>query len=88
MGTSGISECRSLVANTLQEHRWFFKYQNVSRNWDATHYHARSLKKIDIIIVVGNEKGFAWGDKPHITPIVGKKFFYPETYQPPLDRTY
>ena len=41
-------------------------------------------KKIDIIIVVGNEKGFAWGDKPHITPIVGKKFFYPETYQPPL----
>jgi len=35
-------------------------------------------KKIDIIIVVGNEKGFTWGDKPPITPIGGKKFFYPE----------
>jgi hypothetical protein len=45
-------------------------------------------KKIDIIIVVGNEKGFTWGDKPPITPIDGKKFFYPEIYPPPLDRTY
>lgn len=45
-------------------------------------------KKIDIIIVLGNKKGFTWGDKPPITPIGGKKFFYPETYPPPLDRTY
>ena len=37
------------------------------------------LEKIfDIIIVVGNEKGFAWGDKPPITVIGGKKIFYPE----------
>ena len=35
-------------------------------------------KKIDIIIVVGNEKGFSWGDKPPITVIRGKKMFYPE----------
>lgn len=39
-------------------------------------------KKIDIIIVVGNEKGFAWGDKPPITPIGGKKNFYPEILRP------
>jgi hypothetical protein len=45
-------------------------------------------KKIVIIIVVGNEKGFAWGDKPPITSIGGKKNFYPETYPPPLDNTY
>lgn len=27
MGTSGISECNGLVANTLQKHRWFFNTQ-------------------------------------------------------------
>jgi hypothetical protein len=35
-------------------------------------------KKIDIIIVVGKEKGFAWGDKSPITTIGSEIIFYPE----------
>lgn len=50
MGTSGISECIGLVANTLQEHRWFFNCKNRSEVWQATHYHARSLKNISDIL--------------------------------------
>ena len=38
-----------------------------------------NIIKIVIIIVVGNENGFAWEDKPPITSIGGKKNFYPET---------
>ena len=43
MGTSGISECYSLVANTLQKHRWFFNCKGTSEGWHTTHHHARSL---------------------------------------------
>ena len=35
-------------------------------------------KNFVIIIVVGKEKGFAWGDKPPITTIGGENNFYPE----------
>ncbi len=43
MGTSGISECRSLVANTLQKHRWFFNCKCTLEGRHSTHHHARSL---------------------------------------------
>lgn len=45
MGTSGISECYSLDANTLQKHRWFFNCKSTSEDWYSTHLYARSLLK-------------------------------------------
>ena len=47
MGTSGISECYSLVANTLQKHRWFFNCKGTSEGWHTTHHHARSLLNLE-----------------------------------------
>lgn len=47
MGTSGISECYSLDANTLQKHRWFFNCKSTSEDWYSTHLYARSLEFAD-----------------------------------------
>ena len=50
MGTSGISECYSLDANTLQKHRWFFNCISTSEDWYSTHLYARSLENRQNII--------------------------------------
>ena len=42
----GTPWCYSLVANTLQEHRWLFQYVTVNSGGISTHYHARSLKDL------------------------------------------
>ncbi len=34
----------SLVANTIQKHRWFFNYKSTSEGWYITLHYARSLE--------------------------------------------